>query len=200
MNYKMIKSLLHLSLISITIAFMGCVESSTDKFYEVISEDPLFFEYATKYQKIVTETIPIVDELDKQKLIRELERESDVVKVLSKYIDDPEDYIGEIKALYQKGQFLLEKYPELGVMPNDEKENLFSGIITRSAFKSDSCYAQLDADLEACRDAAYVAAAGCGLAAPTLLGAIACGGVVIVAKGVCDRHALKSADICLNEN
>jgi hypothetical protein len=174
----------------------SCNLSETEVVYKDFTEDPLYFEYVKNYKILINQSSSLKHYLDKNKLGNELEKNPNSVKVLEQYISNPENFVEQTKILYKKGQLLKSKYPELENMPVNQRKKLFSNTITSNANKSGNCEAQLDADLEACRDGAYAAAAVCGLGASTLIGALVCGAGVIVAKGICERHALKSYEIC----
>jgi hypothetical protein len=54
----------------------------------------------------------------------------------------------------------------------------------------------LDSGIETCRDVALAGAATCAIFSPTLVGALACGGIIYLGELICIDDASRSFKIC----
>lgn len=128
---------------------------------------------------------------------------------IGEYYKNPEYVYNSLLELATLGQEIRNKYPEVSRFTSEDLEALVSGIAgsskTSNHFKYSTnlrtlgqCEDELNSSLQTCQDAALVAAAGCGLLTPTLLGALGCGAVVYLGELVCIDDADRSYEICKN--
>ncbi|PZX58184.1 hypothetical protein [Algoriphagus chordae] len=116
--------------------------------------------------------------------------------------ENPEETYQTIYNSASLGQEIRGKFPDIDKLSPEDFEKIVNQIsfsienVSYENAKRGQCEDQLSSDLQTCRDGALVAAAGCGLLTPTLLGALGCGGIVYLAELVCIDDADRSYGIC----
>lgn len=135
---------------------------------------------------------------------KEFESIDDVKNFIYENYENPDFVFNSLFEIATIGQEIRNKYPEVSEFTTEELEILVEDILEfrkNSNFSPNfriqgQCEDEKTSSLQTCRDAALVGAAGCGLLTPTLLGALACGGVVYLGELVCIDDTNRSYEIC----
>ena len=126
---------------------------------------------------------------------------------ISENFKNPDYVFNSMYELAEIGQEIRKKYPDVSNFSKSDLESLVSegvesgkeskGLNSSLNFRiQGECEEGLNSSIETCGDAALVAAAGCAILTPTLLGALACGGIVYLGELICLDDASRSFKIC----
>jgi hypothetical protein len=135
---------------------------------------------------------------------KEFESIDDLKSFIYENYENPAYVYNSLFEIASIGQEIRNKYPEVSEFTTEDLEILVKDILE---FRKNSnflpnfrvqgqCEDEKSSSLQTCRDAALVGAAGCGLLTPTLLGALACGGIVYLGELVCIDDTNRSYEIC----
>lgn len=140
-----------------------------------------------------------------------LKKEFASIKDLKIYISEnylnPDYVFNTMYEVAAIGQEIREMYPDVSNFSQGDLESLVNsgveqekksiGLNSSSNFRiQGECEEGLNSAIETCGDTALVAAAGCAIFTPTLLGALACGGIIYLGELVCIDDATRSFKIC----
>lgn len=120
---------------------------------------------------------------------------------------NPDYVFNTLYELAAVGQEIREMYPDVLNFTQSDLESLInSGVESEkkslggnssSNFRTQGeCEEGLNSAIETCGDTALVAAAGCAIFTPTLLGALTCGGIIYLGELVCIDDASRTFKIC----
>lgn len=126
---------------------------------------------------------------------------------ISENYKNPDHVFNTMYELAAVGQEIREKYPDVSNFSKSDLERLVKeglesekkskGLNSSSNFRTQGeCEEGLNSGIETCRDVALVGAATCAIFSPTLLGALACGGIVYLGELICIDDASRSFKIC----
>src|SRR5690625_5889410 len=119
--------------------------------------------------------------------IEEAFKNSDnLMESLGKYVENP-DYVLEIlRAAYSLAIEFKDRYPEISDSDFDVTQLVEANVGISSLYKGgDACLRQHTIDIDSCKTQALVGAAVCGLSSATIVGAMACGAVVVTYRSIC---------------
>ena len=137
---------------------------------------------------------------------KEFESIDDLKSFIYENYENPDYVYNSLFEIASIGQEIRNKYPEvseftiedLGILVKDiefRKNSNKSNFLPNFRVQG-QCEDEKSSSLQTCRDAALVGAAGCGLLTPTLLGALACGGIVYLGELFCIDDTNRSYEIC----
>lgn len=120
---------------------------------------------------------------------------------------NPDYVFNTMYELAAVGQEIREMYPDVLNFTQSDLESLINSGVepekkslggnSSSNFRTQGeCEEGLNSAIETCGDTALVAAAGCAIFTPTLLGALTCGGIINLGELVCIDDASRTFKIC----
>ena len=126
---------------------------------------------------------------------------------ISENYKNPDYVFNTMYELAAVGQEIREIYPDVSNFTQSDIESLINNGVepqkkslggnSSSNFRTQGeCEDVLNSAIETCGDAALVGAASCAIFAPTLLGALACGGGIYLGELICIDDASRSFKIC----
>lgn len=170
--------------------------------------DPLFQEYVGNLKVLSSFTLYEYVDLEKmQSDFSSIHSKDDFKIKVKQYFKKPDEFINRAYETHEITLKFWAKNDKFHKLDNLQKEKIIKSSVLKLLKPDDNsinstegtmgqCEDQRDSTKQTCTDAALVAAAGCGLLTPTLIGALGCGVVVIAGDAVCQNGADDSYDIC----
>ncbi len=174
-----------------------------------VLSDPLSKKFSLALNKTIEiKALYIGDEpINDSALKKEFASIEDLKIFISENYKNPDYVFNTMYELAAVGQEIREMYPDVSNFTQSDIQSLINNGVEpekkslggnfSSNFRTQGeCEEGLNSAIETCGDTALVAAAGCAIFTPTLLGALACGGIIYLGELVCIDDASKSFKIC----
>lgn len=131
----------------------------------------------------------------------------DLKTFISENYKNPDYVFNTMYEVAAIGQEIREMYPDVSNFTQSDIESLINNGVepekkslggnSSSNFRTQGeCEEVLDSGIETCRDVALAGAATCAIFSPTLVGALACGGIIYLGELICIDDASRSFKIC----
>jgi len=130
--------------------------------------------------------------------------DDEIIEVINSSFESPDEVITKLRTFEKSVIEFKSSHESFYKLDISQRENVLMESMNIDLILSDNsnarvngeCEDQRDNDKQTCAEGSYVAAAGCGLLSPTLVGALACGAFVIAADVVCHRAAERDYETC----
>jgi hypothetical protein len=178
------------------------VTSIEQSYLKNLPTDPFFRSFISGVDNLSGLTLNEgVDVYELQSLFNNAETDDQVIEIVNTNFQNPEGVIRRLRDFGDATMDFKEAHQDFYLLDASQRDAIFSESISlmasnRSVAFSGECEDYLENDKDTCANAAYIAAAGCGLLTPTFFGALICAGVVIAGDIACHTAAENNYETC----